>query len=71
MWKPKFKAGVGKMLDVLVDRYPHAITREELGEATGFTASGGTFSDYLSQLGRARLIEKSGDTVKAAESLFP
>jgi hypothetical protein len=71
MWRPKFKAGVGKMLDVLVENYPGYITREELGERSGYAASGGTFSDYLSQLRRARLIQESGNTVTAAESLFP
>jgi hypothetical protein len=71
MWRPKFKAGVGKMLDVLVEDYPGYITREELGDRAGYAASGGTFSDYLSQLRRARLIQESGNTVSAAESLFP
>lgn len=71
MWKSKFKAGVGRMLDVLVEAHPHALSREELGERSGFTAAGGTFGDYLSQLRRARLIEEHGSQVKAAESLFP
>jgi hypothetical protein len=71
MWRPKFKAGVGKMLDVLVENYPSYVTREELGDRAGYAASGGTFSDYLSQLRRARLIQESGNTVAAAESLFP
>lgn len=71
MWKSKFKAGVGRMLDVLVTHYPQAIPREVLGEESGFTSSGGTFGEYLSQLRRARLIEESGGHVRAAESLFP
>jgi hypothetical protein len=71
MWRSKLKSGVGRMLDVLVAEYPEALTREDLGEKSGFAASGGTFSDYLSQLRRARLIEESSGQVKAAESLFP
>jgi hypothetical protein len=71
MWRSKLKSGVGRMLDVLVAEYPEALTRDELGEQSGFAASGGTFSDYLSQLRRARLIEESSGQVKAAESLFP
>jgi hypothetical protein len=71
MWRPKFKAGVGKMLDVLVENYPGYVEREVLGESSGYAASGGTFSDYLSQLRRAGLIQESGRSVKAAESLFP
>lgn len=71
MWKSKFKAGIGRMLDVLVEAHPHEMKREELGERSGFAASGGTFGEYLSALRRARLIEESGGQVKAAESLFP
>lgn len=71
MWKAKFKAGVGRMLEALVERHPEAITREKLGEVTGISAAGGTFVDYLSQLRRARLIEEPGrGMVKAADSLF-
>jgi len=70
LWKSKFKAGVGKMLDALVNAYPAAMTREDLGEATGFTSSGGTFSEYLSQLRRAKLIEEGGGSVRAAASLM-
>ena len=71
MWKSKFKAGVGRMLDALVASFPEPLTREQLGEESGFAASGGTFSEYLSQLRRARLIDESGGLVRAAESLFP
>jgi hypothetical protein len=71
MWKSKFKAGVGRMLDVVVAQYPNAITREQLGEESGFAATGGTFSDYLSQLRRARLIDEPSGQVKASDSLFP
>jgi uncharacterized protein len=70
LWKSKFKSGIGKMLDVLVASYPEKITREELGERTGFAASGGTFSEYLSALRRARLIDESGGNVGAAASLM-
>lgn len=70
LWKSKFKAGVGRMLDCLVEVYPHGISREELGEKSGFTASGGTFSEYLSMLRRARLIEEGGGQVAAAKSLM-
>jgi hypothetical protein len=69
-WKSKFKAGVGKMLDVLVEEYPGMITREELGQRSGFAASGGTFSEYFSALRRARLIEERGGSFRASESLM-
>jgi len=71
MWKSKFKAGVGKMLDVLVAAYPDAVTAEELGQQTGFAHEGGTFGEYLRALRRSKLIEEAPEGIKAAESLFP
>lgn len=71
MWKNNLKSGIGRMLDEIVRCYPQPITREELGERSGFTISGGTFSDYLGQLRRNGLVEVNGDEVKATEVLFP
>lgn len=71
MWKRNLKAGVGRMLDEVVQCYPDPITREELGERSGFTVSGGTFSDYLSMLKRNGLVEVNGNEVRATEILFP
>lgn len=45
------------MLDELIAVYPVALTREELGERSGYTASGGTFGAYLGTLRRNGLIE--------------
>jgi uncharacterized protein len=70
MWKERLPAGASKMLDILVDSYPHSITREELGERSGFKASGGTFSNYLSVLRRNTLVEISGQYLKASDNLF-
>lgn len=70
LWKSKFKAGVGRMLDALVEAYPEWLSREELGERAGFAAAGGTFSDYLSQLRRARLIEEQAGQVRAHQALM-
>ena len=70
LWKPKFKAGVAKMLEVLAMVYPSPISREELGERSGYAISGGTFTDYLSQLRRNRLAIVEGDSVRASPALF-
>lgn len=71
MWKSSLKSGAGRMLDEVVRCYPESVTREELGERSGFTVSGGTFGDYLSMLRRNGLVEVNGDEVKATEVLFP
>lgn len=70
MWRKALRAGERAMLDVLVEMYPGAITREQLGEAAGFTASGGTFGNYLGALRRNGLVEVTGSEVRASENLF-
>jgi hypothetical protein len=70
MWRRNLPAGAAKMLDVLVEIHPDGLTREELGERSGFTASGGTFGNYLGLLRRNELAEVQGTEVRASETLF-
>ncbi len=70
MWRGKLLAGERKMLDVLIEAYPKAVTRQELGERTGYESTGGTFGNYLGTLRRNALAAVKGDTVTASESLF-
>jgi hypothetical protein len=70
MWRSKLLAGERKMLDRLVETYPDPMTREKLGEETGFTATGGTFGNYLGTLRRNALVIVEGENVKAADTLF-
>jgi DNA-binding IclR family transcriptional regulator len=58
------------MLEALVQVYPKGLTRDELGERTGYTASGGTFGTYLGTLRRNGLIDVDGDQVRTSEALF-
>lgn len=46
------------------------MTREQLGDSTGFTVTGGTFGAYLGTLRRNGLIEVNGQDVIASETLF-
>lgn len=46
------------------------VSKEEVGEATGFEISGGTFNTYLSELRRNNLIEVSGNMIKISEEFF-
>ena len=68
-WRKALRSGEVKMLDALLTVYPDTISREELGERTGFTASGGTFATYLGNLRRNGLIETQGNTVIVTELL--
>ncbi len=69
-WRRALRSGEREMLDALVAVYPRSMSRDELGERTGFTASGGTFGTYLGVLRRNGLAEITGDGVRAGEALF-
>lgn len=70
MWKDSLVAGERKMLDELVRIHPETISRDELGERTGYTASGGTFGKYLGTLKRNGLVEDESGELRASETLF-
>lgn len=76
MWASKFRAGAGKLLRIIAEAYPDAISRDELSEKSGMSYSGGTFWTYLRELRRAGLIsnEVSGegfpDLFRATDELF-
>jgi hypothetical protein len=70
MWRSSLRAGEAKMLDELIGIYPASLSRVELGDRTGFTASGGTFGNYLSALRRNGLVEVDGGEVRASDTLF-
>ncbi len=69
-WRGALKAGARRMLDLIVERYPDGITRQELADALDMTATGGTFQTYLSTLRRNGLIEIDGDMIRASGTLF-
>lgn len=70
MWRGKLLAGERKMLDAAVANYPNPISKEQLGQATGYTHTGGTFSNYLGTLRRNALVQIEGEEVKASDTLF-
>ncbi len=70
-WRAKLNAGAAKMLDVLVDVYPEAISREDLAARCEMELSGGAFRTYLSKLRVNGLADNAGDGVRASDNLFP
>jgi hypothetical protein len=70
MWRGKLLAGERKMLDTLVEKYPEAVSKEALGEETGYTHTGGTFGNYLGTLRRNALATIEDDQVKASDAIF-
>ena len=72
MWRGKLQGGERKMFDILVAKHPDTISKEELGEQSGYTYTGGTFGTYLSTLRTNSLatVDRKTDMVKAADELF-
>jgi hypothetical protein len=70
MWLSALDQGPRRMLDVLIAAYPKALTKAELGEASGYEAAGGTFRTYLPKLKRLGLVDVDHDQVRASEVLF-
>lgn len=66
----RLKAGARKMLDVVIEAYPEAISRAELAKAAELSAATGTFSAYLSALRGNALIDDVSDGIRASEALF-
>lgn len=61
----------GKILQVLIDEYPHAVTNEALAEAAGYSPGGGAYNNPRGRLRSLGLIEYTpGGCVKAKDLLF-
>jgi len=70
MWRNILNGGAKRMFNVLVERHPNTLIREDLGELTELSASSGTFGTYLSMLRSNGLIEVDNEGIKLSESLF-
>jgi len=62
------QGGAKRMLQVLVSRYPIALTKTQLGTFSKMKASGGSFGTYLSTLKGQGLIAQDGDLLQATEA---
>jgi hypothetical protein len=63
-------SGAARMLTVLAERYPKAITAEELGEEAGLSSGSGTFGTYLGKLRTLELVNGPRSCLRASEDLF-
>lgn len=61
--------GASRLLRVIAEAYPRALTNTEAAEAADLSAKSGTFSTYLSKLRTLQLIEGRGE-LRASEELF-
>jgi uncharacterized protein len=62
-------SGAARILRVLADRYPKAVSKEEVGRAADLSHTSGSFNTYLSRLRTLELAEGRGD-LRASDTLF-
>lgn len=65
-WLARLPEGERKMLEVLAGG--DELTRDDLGERTGYTARS-TRNTYISRLSQKMLVDVNGDTISLAEDL--
>jgi len=65
IWRSSLDGGPRKLLDALVDAHPRGLSRDRLGQLTGYEASGGTFQKYLGIVKGVDLAIVSRDVVRA------
>ncbi len=70
LWKGRFRAGAGKILESLYHSYPNEVSKDEVGIETGFEPTGGTFNTYISELKRNGLIEVNNNGLRISEEFF-
>lgn len=64
------RAGARRMLDTIMEWYPDAVGREELGDAVEMSTASGTFSTYLGDLTRNGLVSKTAGGYVATDILM-
>lgn len=68
LWKSKFREGAAKILQFVFEKVE--TNKTEVGSATGFEPSGGTFNTYISELRRNGLICVDGDQISISQEFF-
>ena len=65
----KLRAGAMKILGWLGGAYPEALTKQRIATLSGFSAKGGTFNTYISELKRNGWIEGTNELSATEEGL--
>lgn len=63
-------SGVRKMVDVLVKRWPHFVTRDGLAADLNMAASGGTFGTYIGRLRAHGMLEQKGQRLRLSAEIM-
>lgn len=67
-WLGRLGKGEAAILCVLLEQWPNELSRQDLGELSGYEASGGSFGTYLSRLRTKELLDP--DKLKASDAFF-
>jgi hypothetical protein len=62
--------GTRRMVDVLIKRWPHMVTREALAADLGMATGGGTFTTYLGRLRGQSMLDEQSKRLRLAPALM-
>ncbi|HET7255602.1 MAG TPA: hypothetical protein VFJ46_17735 [Xanthobacteraceae bacterium] len=68
-WAAKLP-GTSRMAEVLIEAWPHHLSKEDLADRLGMAASGGSFGTYLSRLASPGLITRDNGTIRLSEEVM-
>lgn len=68
-WRGQLGRAERSLLDVLVDAYPAALTKEEISERSGYSLTSSSFANALGKLRTLQLADGYGET-RATDVLF-
>ncbi|MEJ7685672.1 MAG: ATP-binding protein [Variovorax sp.] len=71
LWRKALRSGAFAMLEAIVAAGAPGTTRQEVADAVGMTAAGGTFTTYLGDLRRNGLITDRDKRCTANDILYP
>lgn len=63
-WWASRLPGTTKIAEALIEAWPRDLGRDELADAVGMSAAGGSFGTYLSRLASPGLIERDGGVIR-------
>lgn len=67
----RLEGGERKILEFLISVYPHALTRDDVGQNVGYDLKGGRPAGYVRKLVTLNFAESKGNTLRASQLLFP
>lgn len=70
LWRSKLEKGPRALFDVLLEVRPGSLTRDELGERSGYSSNSGTFANYLARVRSLSLVENDGRDLRVSRALF-